>query len=352
MPHAPRTAGHQGSPAPAETGGRPSEEPRSKDDGPPAGPRLTGDQPPAETRPTGDRPSTGPRSSEDGPSTGARSTGDRPSTGSRPADDGTPEEARPADGGPSKGARTAVDKALDLVEAVGRAPRPPRLTELADEVGLHRATAYRILLDLVRRGWVLRAGDRYLPGTAVLLLSSRAAHNSLTSLARPVLTDLSAGTGLMVNLQVLERTGSRVVDVVRPDRLAMISTLLGEALPVHRFAGPLALVAALPPEARGPYLDVAREAGHPMAGPGGLSADLARTEADGFAVEHGRNDRFVASVSRAVTPVAGAPVCALTVVGPDAEIDADRLERLRDALASAVDTLTGLLAGTAREAAG
>lgn len=67
--------------------------------------------------------------------------------------------------------RTAVDKALDLIEAVGRAPRPPRLTELADEVGLHRATAYRILVDLVRRGWVLRADDRYLPGTAVLLLS-------------------------------------------------------------------------------------------------------------------------------------------------------------------------------------
>ncbi|MFD9002352.1 IclR family transcriptional regulator [Streptomyces sp. NPDC059582] len=239
-----------------------------------------------------------------------------------------------------------MDKALDLVEAVSRAPRPPRLTDLAGEVGLHRATAYRILVDLVRRGWVLRTGDRYLPGTAVLRLSVRAAHNSLTSLARPVLEDLSARTGLMVNLQVLENDGSRVVDVVRPDHLAMISTLLGEALPAHRFAGPLALVAALAPEARGPYLDAARKAGHPLDGDTGLLADIERTRAAGFAVEHGRNEQFVASLSRAVVPAPGAPVCAVTVVGPDAEIDAPRMLGLRADLASAADVLGGLLSGT------
>ncbi|MFJ3667001.1 IclR family transcriptional regulator [Streptomyces sp. NPDC090106] len=245
--------------------------------------------------------------------------------------------------------RTAVDKALDLVEAVARAPRPPRLTDLAETVGLHRATAYRILVDLVRRGWVLRADDRYLPGTAVLLLSARAAHNSLTTLARPVLEDLSARTGLMVNLQVLESTGARVVDVVRPDRLAMISTLLDETLSVHRFAGPLALVAALPQEARTPYLEAASDAGHPLDGATGLLADLARAEADGFAAEDGRNDQLVASVSRAVVPAEGVPVCALTVVGPSAEIDDERLERLRADLAAATGTLAALLAGSHQE---
>ncbi|MET9878752.1 IclR family transcriptional regulator [Actinacidiphila glaucinigra] len=239
--------------------------------------------------------------------------------------------------------RTAVDKALDLVEAVTRAPRPLRLTDLAGEVGLHRATAYRILLDLVRRGWVLRAGDRYLPGTAVLRMSAAAAGNSLTALARPVLRDLSGRTGMMVNLQVLETDRARVIDVVRPERLAMISHLLGEALPVHRFAGPLALVAALDPAARAPYLRPAEDDGYPLDGDTGLLADIARTERTGIAVERGRNEKLVSSISGAVTPGPGAPVCALTVVGPDAEFEEARLPALEQALRDAGERLRRIL---------
>ncbi|MEU3792828.1 helix-turn-helix domain-containing protein [Streptomyces fructofermentans] len=239
--------------------------------------------------------------------------------------------------------RTAVDKALDLVEAVARASRPPRLTDLAEEVGLHRATAYRVLLDLVRRGWVLRAGDRYLPGTAILRLSSQAARNSLGALARPVLLDLSDRTGMMVNLQVPEADRSRVIDVVRPDRLAMISRLIGEALPVHRFAGPLALVAALAPADRAPYLRAAEEAGHLLTGPEGLLADIERTERTGFAVEYGRNEQPVASLSRAVVPRPGAPVCALTLVGLGPEFDDERLPGLRTLLRGAADELARVL---------
>ncbi|MFF2364438.1 IclR family transcriptional regulator [Streptomyces sp. NPDC058122] len=241
--------------------------------------------------------------------------------------------------------RSAVDKALDLVEAVARASQPPRLTDLAEEVGLHRATAYRVLVDLVRRGWVLRAGDRYLPGTAVLQLSSSAARNSLGALAGPVLAALSERTGLMVNLQVPEVDRSRVIDVVRPDRLAMISSLNGQALPVHRFAGPLALVAALAPAERGPYLRAAEESGHPLDGPEGLLADIEDAERTGFAVEYGRNEQPVASLARAVVTRPGAPVCALTLVGLGPDFDEARLPGLREHLRQATDELARILSG-------
>ncbi|MEV4411685.1 helix-turn-helix domain-containing protein [Catellatospora sp. NPDC049609] len=240
-----------------------------------------------------------------------------------------------------RSASTAVDKALDLIEAVARADRPQRLGELAQAVGLHRATAYRVLLDLVRRGWVQRAGEHYLPGAAALQVSRAAATRSLGALCRPVLERLAADTGLMVNLQVLEADRSRVIDVVRPARLAMISDLLGEALPVHRFAGALALVAQLPDGARAPYLAVAEAAGHPL---GELRADLDRVRDTGFAVERGRNDKVVASVSRAVTTVKGTPLCAVTLVGPDTEFGRQRLPELEKHLAAATAHLAGVLA--------
>ncbi|WP_027347203.1 IclR family transcriptional regulator [Hamadaea tsunoensis] len=276
----------------------------------------------------------------------------------------------------ARSASSAVDKALDLIEAVAHADRPQRLGELATAVGLHRATAYRVLLDLVRRGWVLRVGEHYLPGATALQVSSAAAGHSLVAIAHPVLVALAERTDMMVNLQVLEARRSRVVDAVRPARLEMISHLRGETLPAHRFAGPLALVAGLAPDAYGPYLAEAEEAGYSAAD---LQAEIDRVRTTGYALERGRNDKVVASLSQAVPtpqptprsaprsapqsmpqpaprstpqpapePAAqpaslGPAVCALTIVGPDAEFTGERLEFLRTALAEAVADLITIL---------
>jgi len=244
-----------------------------------------------------------------------------------------------------RSATSAVDKALDLVEAVARADRPLRLSEIAEAAGMHRATAYRVLLDLVRRGWVLRTGEHYLPGAAVLSLSRAATEHSLTALCRPVLAELAAQTDLMANLQVLESDHARVVDVVRPPRLEMITDLRGTLLPVHRFAGPLALVARLDPPAREPYLAVAEAAGHPMTE---LLAEIERVRRTGFALERGRHDKVIASMSTAVTTSGGVPLCALTLVGPDAEFAQQRVKQLRSALAEAADRVESTVNGVSR----
>lgn len=238
-----------------------------------------------------------------------------------------------------RSASSAVDKALDLVEAVARSDRPRRLVELADEVGMHRATAYRVLVDLVARGWVLRYGDRYLPGTVVLQLSSAAAASSLAALSRPVLDDLARRTEMMTNLQVLESAGSRILDVVRPPKYSLIAEMTGQLLPVHRFAGPLALVAALDDVRAEPYMAMARADGYELDGPGGLRADLADVREQGHAVVRGRSQDVIASVSQVVGARAGLPLCALTVVGLNTEFDDATLARITALLNDAVATL-------------
>jgi DNA-binding IclR family transcriptional regulator len=239
-----------------------------------------------------------------------------------------------------------VDKALDLIETVVRADRPLRLSELANQAGMHRATAYRILLDLVKRGWIMRSQDHYLPGTVVLQFSQAAAANSLVVLSRPVLQSLSDQTAMMVNLQVLEPDGGRVIDVVRPPRLAMITDLLGELLPIHKFAGPMALVSTLDEAVRIPYLRAAEEQGHPPAARAELLKDIDRTRSTGFALERGRNEEVIASLSRAVLAGSGRPICAVTIVGLDSEFDDPTLAKLKDHLTAATAELERTLSDT------
>ncbi|UMP00058.1 IclR family transcriptional regulator [Amycolatopsis sp. EV170708-02-1] len=244
-----------------------------------------------------------------------------------------------------KPASSAVDKALDLIEAVVDAGQPVRLAEVARAVGLHRATAYRVLVDLVRRDWIARTDDAYLPGSVIMRMTRLRTPDAIIALARPTLDNLARTTGLMANLQVLEPGGSRVVDVARPARLEMIKDLLGELLQVHRFAGPLALVAALSRDARTPYLLAAEHAGHPLDGPDGLHADITTTEHHGYALIRGRNDSIVASIARAVRhPTTGTPVCALTLVGLDAELPDTRFAELATTLHTATSHLEKAMA--------
>jgi DNA-binding IclR family transcriptional regulator len=234
----------------------------------------------------------------------------------------------------SNAGNSSIDKALDLLEVIVSARRPMRLTELAQAVDMHRATAYRVLLTLIRRGWVFRNGDDYLPGLRLPQLSQADTVAILVAKARPVIEQLSADSGLMVNLQVLQATGSLVVDVVRPERLEMINDLRGELLSIHRFAGPLALLALLSGPAREHYLGQAAEAGLKPAAVENLREDIEEAARTGFAIERGRNEAVIASMSHGVRS-GGLPDCAITVVGLQSDFDDERIPTIQAALADA-----------------
>ena len=50
----------------------------------------------------------------------------------------------------------SIDRALDIIEAVAEAGRPMGLTEIANQVGLHKSTAYRIIETLFQRGYLAK----------------------------------------------------------------------------------------------------------------------------------------------------------------------------------------------------
>ncbi len=238
-----------------------------------------------------------------------------------------------------KSTSSALGKALDILDVIARADRPLRLTDLSQEIGLHRATIHRVIAELVDRGWVLRVGNHYLPGAAALQLSKSATQSSLVQLAQPLMQRLSQRTSMMVNLQVLEATGSRVLHVECPPRLHMIAQLEGELLFVHRFAGPLTFVATLDESARAPYLTPAERDGFPMGGDDGLIAEIERTERRGYALERSRNEVGIGSASIAVVSDHDEPMCALTIVGPVAEFSDTSLPALISELSSTCDRL-------------
>lgn len=247
--------------------------------------------------------------------------------------------------------RSAVAKALDLLTALADADRPLRLTELADRVGLHRATAYRSLGELLARGFVLRdQEDRYLLGSALLRMTeSPGARHALAGLARPVLTALAAETDRIASIQVLEHGGCRIIEAIRSPRYQRFLGYGGEVIEPWRSAGGMVLLAFSGPAQTAGFLDAAVASG--------FDADELATELDGIrrrghAAYSGRLDPLLAHVAAPVAGAAGTCRAAVSVTGFVQDFDEAGTTAATEAALAAARDLEKLLGEEAGVASG
>jgi DNA-binding IclR family transcriptional regulator len=108
--------------------------------------------------------------------------------------------------------------------------------ELARNLGLPRASVFRILQTLEQMGFVERVNDsaHYRLGFAVLRLGFEfLASMELTDQGKPVLQDLSDATGLSGNLVVLDGTEAVVVARTLGRSALQGSLQIGARLPAH-----------------------------------------------------------------------------------------------------------------------
>lgn len=130
----------------------------------------------------------------------------------------------------------SLAQGLQVLEQFGRAPRGFTLMDLAREMQLTKATAFRYLSTLAALGFLELEEEtrRYRPAVRLLRLGGEyLAALSVRDVATPFLERLSARFGESVNLAVLDET--EVVYVARVGGKRILSTNLGvgSRLPAH-----------------------------------------------------------------------------------------------------------------------
>lgn len=141
----------------------------------------------------------------------------------------------------------ALERGLDVLEILAERG-DARVAEVMEELGVSRATAFRLMVTLERRGYVEHVrGERvWRLGHAVGELAAGLDSASVIHLAAPALADLRAATRETVNLAGLHR--NRLVwDASFDGAYALrLSTTIGEDVPVHATATGKAVLSALP----------------------------------------------------------------------------------------------------------
>ena len=125
---------------------------------------------------------------------------------------------------PAASGTQAVDRAALLVATVVRADEPVSFASLAEECGLPKSTASRLLTALERTELVERSGTgSYVAGPLFDLYAAR--HDpweELARLARPVMAAIGEETGETVNLGVPR--GGRVSHIAQVDARYLLGT--------------------------------------------------------------------------------------------------------------------------------
>lgn len=142
-----------------------------------------------------------------------------------------------------------LEKGLKILDFIIGNQRSFGVSEIANEFGMDKGSAYRFLTTFDRSG-VLHQDKRsrkYGLGTKFLVWASRA--NSLAtivSVARPSLEELARVTGLEAHLALMSHQTGVLVDTAFPNTPMSTRSLIGLQEPLHNTALGKALLAFLP----------------------------------------------------------------------------------------------------------
>ena len=252
----------------------------------------------------------------------------------------------------SAGGTGALEKAMDVLEAIGSAPQGLSQAALAKQVALPRTTLYRILGSLVERGMirrdplhkVYRLGFRYLE-----LVRNAYLKPDLVAAASAELRALRDLTGETSYLAVLE--GDQVMSLERCDgaHTTRSAAALGRSKPVYCTGQGKAILSAMDDPDReaiikGLTLTALTEL--TITDKRRLNTELHITRARGYAIDDEEIVMGVRCVAAAIRDSAGNVRGALSVAGPAYRLTLARLELLGPELAEAARRVGSQLIAT------
>jgi IclR family acetate operon transcriptional repressor len=224
----------------------------------------------------------------------------------------------------------AVDRALDLLEALAAAGAPLGVSALAHATGLPVGTIHRLLRTLAARGFVRQEASREYALGPALFRVGHAGTRAIAAPAGPYLARLVELSGETANLAVLE--GDHVVYVAQvpsAHRLRMFAEVGRRVLP-HSTAVGKVLLADCPADVAAA---VVRRTGLPahtpntITDPAAFAAELDRVRARGWAVDDEEEENGVRCFAVPVRD-GGRVIAAMSVSGPAARFDGADLDRL------------------------
>lgn len=239
----------------------------------------------------------------------------------------------------------AIERALRILDCFDAQHPEMGVSEIAQAVGLHKATAYRIVTTLLSYGYLERAedGQRYRLGMALASLGFIAMRRTdVRREAMPIMTDLAARLNETCDLSVYNRGEVYFIEVVQGSRALTVAAAVGRSLPVHATASGKVLLAHLADAESEAALEgpLVAHTQRTITRPAELRRQLEVVRAQGFAFDDEELEAGVRAISAPVRDRDGRVIAALSVTCPTSRLPLDRVPAIAAEARQAADAIS------------
>ncbi|MGB3352742.1 MAG: IclR family transcriptional regulator [Mycobacterium sp.] len=247
----------------------------------------------------------------------------------------------------------SVDRALQVLEILAETGQAG-VTEIADQLGVHKSTVSRLIAALEARGFVVQVSERgkYQLGFAVTRLARAAsAQLDMVKVGQDICDELSVEVGETANLAVLD--ADRIVNIVEaigPSEITL-RTWVGQTCPAYATSSGKVLLSGLDPaEVRnrlGPALESFTDG--TVSSPNDLERDLTAVRERGWASVSEELEVGLNAVAAPVYDAHSQVIAALSVSGPSYRLGVERFEEVAKLTIAAADAISRRLGWIARD---
>ncbi|MFI9048539.1 IclR family transcriptional regulator [Streptomyces sp. NPDC053427] len=238
----------------------------------------------------------------------------------------------------------SVDRAVTVLEILARHGEAG-VTEVAEELGVHKSTAFRLLGVLENRGLVTqqREHGKYYLGAGVLRLAGAAAVRlDISRQGTAICRRLADELGETVNIAVLDNNAAVNIMQARGPASVTAQNWLGRRTPLHATSSGKALLAHQPETVQQAVLasTLARLTERTITSAAALRRELAEVVERGFAVAREELELGLRAVAAPVRARDGAVVGAISVSVPAYRLAEERLAEVVERTVAAAGELS------------
>ena len=225
-----------------------------------------------------------------------------------------------------------LGKAMEVLDVIALADKPPRFTELLSQIDQPRGTLHRQISNLIGEGLVSVNSDHsYVPGLRLLKLAARAwSGNTFRLLAEPHIRKLHEATGETVHLGLMSGLEVIYLDKIESKQTVRMHSQVGNASPLYCTGVGKAMLALLPDDEcaeRAAQFDYVRHTETTLYTPELLLAEMPEIRESGISHDREEHEPGICCVAAGLGGPDRGIIAGVSVTGPSFRISSKEKDR-------------------------